>query len=357
MPSGLGVLAALGALATSQHAPIAEEQAAPVIDRTFPVEVKLTEVTPDGHVRPLAGQVAWAVAVSRGMGPHGANDDTVGRWRTVSDLSGRAVFTDVGFIDKASYQVIVPFQGVTYRTEEFGSNGQPVELRVYHVRPEPTDLTLSALWKVELAESFLRVSQLVKVQNPTLTTFDYVHSPKGLRLPTLSFVAFDRILTSRVFPPGDTHGGQPPSTGQGRLVGEDGAIVYRGPVLPGNALYFEFSYNLPYDDETARLGTVSDLPLSEAMLTLVWSDRVHPRFHLERPHRVFRGEEDGLQRADLVVQGRTEAGAPIVLSLDRLAAQSHLPQHAAKVGAVAAFALFGVLVAGAVRRRKASPPG
>ncbi len=319
--------------------------------------MKVTEVTPLGVVRPLDGATVWLVGAVTKPTAHGPQSQTVGRWPAVTDDDGSAFWPRVKRVDKATYQAVIAFQGVSYRSKEFKATGlPPAELKVYHVVPAPSaDVTLKVHWTVDVGEVSLRVNQIVRVENESLTTVDYVHAPLGLRMPTFSHTLLDgRAVTHGIFPPGRVHGAQPPSLGQGHLVGEKGAVVFRGPVPPGAGLFFQFSYHVPFARETTQLTAVSDLDLSDAAVTVRWTDRVTPRARLLQPHRSVRQAREGMIRTDMLVRGRQLAGAPIVLRFERLPVQTKLPRWVAGVGSVGGFGLFLLVLVGALWKRSRS---
>jgi hypothetical protein len=322
-----------------------------VVDDTFRVTTQVIEVDPTGAQKPLANARGWLVGNKKKPGPHGTRSDTVGRWLSVSSSSGELRFDRAVRHKMTQYQIIVPFQGATYRSVEFAA-GQPApaQLRVYHVIPEPSDVSLKLHWSVDIGEVYLRVTQIVRVQNPTNTTMDYTHSPLGLRLPTLSNVIGEQVLTWGVFPPGKVHGNPTPSTGQGRLFSENGAIVYRGPVLPGTKLFFKVSYDIPYETEQVRLGALSDVPVADAAATVRWTTRVQPRIRLSTNHRAVRNSDTTLNRTDLLHLGGLQIGEPFIIEFDRLPAQSSFPMWIAASGAAVGILAFFLLIVAAVLR-------
>ncbi len=338
---------------------LAQHGTGPIMDRTFNVLTRIVEVSPEGVTRPMPGVVAWLSGSAVRPTPHGPQFDTVGRWKAVSNDNGFVAFKDAKYIEKASYQVLVAFQGVSYRSDQFRAmQPPPEEVRVYHVSATPKDLSLRVHWTLDVGESFIRVQQLVRVHNDSLETLDYVHSATGLRMPTLSYMIGEQVLTWGVFPPGKVHGGEKPSTGQGRLEGEKGAVVYRGPVPPGSPLFFQFSYNIPYEDEQVRLGVVSDIDMSDAAMTVRWTDRVYPRARLDAAHRAVNSSQESMRRNDLLVRGRVLAGEPLILTLDRLPVQTKVPLWFAKAGTAAGVVLFLLFLIGhALRRRWSAAEG
>lgn len=323
-----------------------------VADRVFSAVTRVVEVLPDGVVRPLDGADAWVIGETIRRTAHGPQSESLTRVRARTTPAGVATFEGIRHHDKATYRVVIPFQGVSYRSPEFRAmQAPPTELRVYHVSPTPRDLSLRSNWTVDVGEAFLRVGQVVRVYNDSLQTIDYAHSGLGLRIPTLSNVVHgDRVVAWGVVPPGRVHGASQPSTGQGRVEGEDGAVVFRGPVPPGSGLFFQLSYNVPFSSEAVRLGAVSDLPLSDATVTVRWTDAVQPRARLERPHRAVRSGS-GTIRTDMFVHGPVPVGEALILRLDRLPVQSKLPMWVATAGSLGLLFGFAVVLVGALRRR------
>ncbi|HIA04945.1 MAG TPA: hypothetical protein EYN06_00710 [Myxococcales bacterium] len=325
--------------------------ALPVVAGTS-IPVKVIEVTPEGVQRPLAGAQAWLVAIKRKPGPHRAKVETVGRWMARSDEQGQLLFRGVQSHPGASYQVLQPFQGVSYRSAEFSLTSPPREIRVYHLSQNTEGIGMRVHWTISVGEIYLRVSQVIRVENSGMTTVDYTHSLQGLRVPTLSYMIGARVMTHGMFPPGTLHGNPAPSTGQGRIEAENGAVVYRGPVEPGNRLFFELSYNIPFKNQAARLGAVSDVPILDAAASVRWGHMVSPKVRLESKHRAIWRKQASFTEVDLLQVGNLEPGQPLVVNLNHLPIQSNIPQWIAGVIGVLALALFILLVMGFAMRRR-----
>jgi len=313
----------------------------------------VVEVTPDGDMGPLPGIRCTLVATRHRPGPHGGRSEVVGRWHARTDSAGRVQFFDVTFDKKAQLQVIVPFQGVAYRSDKFQRATGDLSIRVYHVVPASAQLRMRGDWTIELSDSMLRVSQTVNLENPTNTTIDFTHHPTGFRVPTFSHgLAGDRVVTHGLFPPGDLHGQVKPSTGQGRVVSENGAVVFRGPVPPGDGLFFRLMYNIPYEVERVTLSTVAGVPIREGVVSVIWTHRVHPQVRSSRPHRARIQEQGTLNRLDMLIDGVVEAGVPIVVHLDHLPSPSPLHRWVALAGGLGMVFVFALLLIGARLRRR-----
>lgn len=326
-----------------------------VDEQVFSVTSRVIEVTPEGIIRSLDDVEVWIVASATRPTPHGPQTQGVGRWKTTTRTNGMALFPEIRRLEKASYQLVTSFQGISYRSEAFRASGAPPrELRVYHAAPAPSaSVNLRSHWTLDVGEAYLRVAQIVRVMNDSLVTVDYVHAAQGLRMPTLTHVLMDGSLVTRgLFPTGKTHGASPPSTGQGQLVGEQGALVYRGPVPPGSGLFFQFSYNIPFEHEDVLLGAVSDLDLNDAAITVRWTDKTTARARVLNPHRAVRGAREGAIRTDMLIRGPLRAGDPVRLRIERLPVQTRLPMWTAAAGGLAGLSLFLLLLTGAIWRRR-----
>lgn len=354
MRTSLFVLALLlTSVAQAAPTPPPEKPVPTVLGRSFGLSVTL--VAPDGIQRPLADAMAWLVAFKRKPGPHRAKIETLGRWMDRSDSGGRLLFSDVKAHTGASYQVVLPFQGVSYRSAEFAYTATPKEMRVYHASQDDGAIGLRVHWTVSIGEIDLYVNQVVRVENSGMTTVDYTHSIQGLRLPTLSHMIGDRVLTHGIFPPGNLHGNPSPSTGKGRLLSEHGALVYRGPLEPGNRLFFEFSYNIPFDDATIRLGATADRPMLDAAATIRWGHKVSPKVRVESPHRAIWRKQASYTETDLLQVGDLQPGETFVMNLSHLPIQSTIPRWMAAVGGALGLWLFFLLLLGLARRQEPEP--
>ena len=329
--------------------PVAQSQ-----ELGFSVDTRVVLVSPNGVQGPAANLRAWLVAAKHKPGPHGAKAETVGKWTSVTRADGGLSFAGVKRHKSAAYRVVVPFQGVAYRSEEFSAGGAaPQRIELYQVQVIPERLSLKSHWAIDLDETNLLVEQTTRVSNPTLTTMDYTHSPLGLRIPTLSHLINGKVVTWGLYPKGALHGKPKPSTGQGRIVSERGAIVYRGPVLPGDNLFLKFTYYVPYEEERVTLGAVSDLPVTDAAASVRWTSRAFPRIRLRTPHRSVRSSDNTLNRADLLHLGGLRVGDPFVIEFDRLPVQSKIPTWLAGSGTVFGVAVFVLLLLGFTLRRRA----
>jgi hypothetical protein len=319
------------------------------------LRVRVLEVGGDKVIRPLAGQAVTVVALEGGGGPHAVSGTLLGQWHARTDATGMALVAGVTPPPNAVLRVVAPYQGVTYRSQENITlpRFKPVELRVFPVRVPPGDVGLRCAWLIEVGESHLLVTQEVVVENPSAVTIDYVNSSHGLRIPTLSYLLGDnQILTHGVFPPGALHSRVMPSTGQGRVFSENGAVVYRGPVLPGTDLSFRFSYAVPFSSESARFGTVSDVDVRFAQVVVAWSRRAFPRVQLERAHRATTRQTETSVRVNMTVEGTLRGGEALVLRFDNLPVQTAVPRWIAGVGGALAIGLLVLLVITAWLRRR-----
>jgi hypothetical protein len=157
-------------------------------------------------------------------------------------------------------------------------------------------------------------------------------------------------VTHGLYPLGKIHGDPQPSTGQGRIVSEGGAVVFRGPVLPGGHLFFQIAYNIPYHQEKARLAAVSDILIKDAAASVRWTHLVHPKVRLERPHRAVRYNQDGVEQVDLLLTGDLRAGEPFVIDLGHLPIQTTVPRLLAVWGGGGILLVFVLMLIGFSRR-------
>jgi len=315
----------------------------------------VVEVDPTGDMRPLTNARCTLITSKHRPGPHGGRKEIVGRWHALTDNAGRAQFEAVALAGMERAQMTVPFQGVAYRSEELTQLGKDIQIRVFHTRAAGVDIRMRSEWTLELSDSMIRVTQVVHLENPTRTTMDYTHAPAGFRVPTLSHaLSNNRVVTYGMFPNGPLHGDVSPSTGQGRVESEDGAVVYRGPVLPGDGLFFRVAYNIPYEQETVHLAAVADVSIREAVVSVVWTHKAHPRIRLSRPHRAMKSDQGGFSRVDFMINGRLDEGTPLVIHLDHLPMASPIPRWVALAGGVGVVAVLLLLLVSAVLRRKRS---
>ncbi len=334
--------------------------AAPDAPRAFSASVKIVEVLPDGTARPLPFASGALIGWARQPGPHGGTESVILRRQARANADGLLSVPDAAAFGEARYRFEVTFQGVPYRSGEFGiTETAPDEVRVYHTAKDASAIRLRLLYTLDVGESGFSVTQLVKVENTALTVFDAAQAPLGLRLPTLTNRVLGRIPTWGIYPKGRPVGGAAPSTGLGRVVGEHGGQVFRGPVLPGEDLFFQFTYQLPYLHEKVTLGSVTDLPVRDALITLRYPDHLGVRARLENPHRALSGREGTMVRLDLVPNVRLNAGDPLVIEIDRLPAPSQVPERAAS-GVVIVILFVGAAIISGLRRRqtslRAAPP-
>lgn len=350
----VGLITLAGAVSASA------EDSVIVDERTFSVATRVVEVLPDGSLRPLSFAQIDVTGHAMRPTPHGPESTPIGLWHSRSNASGVATFPEVLFAARARYRVRVPFQGVTFRSEEFtATQPPPQEVRVYSTTTDASAIKLRMHWTIDVGDVFLRVKQLVRVENSSLLAVDFAHRGAGLRVPTLSNVVLDGVAIWGLFPPGKVHGGPTPSTGMGGVLGENGAIVYRGPVLPGSELFFQVAYNVPFDYEDITLGCVSEYEITDAAVSVGWTDRVHPRVRLRGEHRVVRRAQDQVVRLDMLARGAVPAGQLFAIEFERLPVQSKVPSLLAGVGGAGMVGVFTVFLAGLWlrRRREAAAAG
>lgn len=335
----------------------AADEAAAAPTTALTATTRVMEVLANGRSQSAAGMRVWLLAGVQKPGPRGGTEELVHRMSTLTDDKGRATFVGIPAIDGAQYRFEVQHQGVPFRSQPFQA-GQPApsELRVFPVsavRPKGDGVRLRMQAVVETAEAYLNVTQHIRVENQTNEVWD-ADACGGLRLPTLSFVALGGLANWGLFPDGRPVGGPRPSTDIGRVVGEKGTLVFRGPVPPGNELFFQLTYSVPYSRESARLGLVADLPIEELVVTFREPDGHDLDVQLERPNRAFVSDTEGQGQVDALVEGRVPAGELVAFRVGRLPAESWLPRRLA--GSVSlGLALFAVpWVAGQRWRRRRS---
>ena len=319
------------------------------------VWTKVTEVTPDSVQRALVGQEVLLVATLARQGQHGAATEVLETWRALTNETGMVSFAGVKRHPRAKYRFQLPFQGVVYKSRDFDpGKGAPQKMRVFSVSPQPQDLSLRVVYSMFVDEVAVSVAVGVEVWNQSMLTIDYTHSPKGLRVPTLANMIGDRAYTHGLWPAGKVQGVEHVSGSAGRVVSEEGAVVFRGPVEPGKKVLFEIRYRVPFASEDIRLGGVSDVPIHNLSARVRWSKRIHPRVRLNVPyHASSRVGNDGIRSTELVVHGLLEPGQLFEVTFERLPVQTSVPAWLAGAGTAAGFAIFLLLVlAGVIRHRR-----
>ena len=298
------------------------------VGKGSPITTQLTEVLPNGSVRALVGADAWLLVGVAKPSKLDASFLTLARVRATTDSRGMLRFEGIR-IEKGTepadlrYRIHVSFQGVTTRSMDFSADSPPEALQIYHVTSRPDAISLSVHWTLEVAGEHVNVTQMVRVYNAGLMTVDYRHTGEGLRLPTLGHRVDGRIPVKGVFPKGVLLGAPQPSTGQGQLAGEEGAVVFRGPVPPGSPLFFQFRYSIVlgggwWAGDEIHLGVVSELPLHDAALTFEHSTEIAPRIRLDIAHRAVRSLRDRVLRHDMLLGEGLPGGTLITFTVDRL---------------------------------------
>ena len=295
----------------------------------------------------------WLSATVTAPTAHGPELRVVGSWPGTTGSSGVVRIQDARLIPKASYKLTINFQGVSYRSAEFFAGGrQPAELLVYQVTPKARDLSFVGRFSLDVGESSLRVTSILQLRNESGMTIDFTHAPEGLRLPTFAYTMGDKVFTWGLWPPGKVHGAPKPSTGQGLVEAEHGAPVFRGPVPPGERLFFQFSYNIPYKAAFGRLGLLSEYPIHDGSVEVNWTRRVHPRVRVEFPHRAVISQRDQFQHSVFVLGRTIEAGEPLIVRFEHLPIQTQVPQWLGLYGGLAALGVFACVLLGWVWRRQ-----
>ncbi|MEC8022944.1 MAG: hypothetical protein VX223_03360 [Myxococcota bacterium] len=319
----------------------------------FSASVQIKLVQPSGAVVPLVNTTAWVVAeqVEPAMGR--PKRTTVGRYRAYTGASGTAAFPKIRSIRDAMYTVQCIYAGVSYRTAEFRL-GQPAprELRVYQSSADTSAIQLSSLYELTVSDTMLYVTQLVRVFNTSNYTVDYNYRPDGLRLPTLAFPVAGKVPIHGLFPLGKVHGSPTMTNGQGRIVGEKGAIVYRGPILPGSRSFVRFRYAIPFNTETVDLASVSDVPLRDASVVMTWTTLVQPSLQIEHAATARKRDRGHVSQIEVALHDGLDAGTPLRIRMSRLPIRTTVPMQLATVGGFGFGLLFLSLVAGALWRRR-----
>ena len=336
-----------GSAAFAQSAPAAADPP------PFSVSMKLKRVSSSGAVLPLAGAEAWVFAeqVEPAMGR--PKRTAVGQFKGISDAKGNVDFRQIRSIRDAVYSVQCVYAGVSYRSKEFRlGQPAPTELRVYQATADDSPIRLSSLYELTVSDTMLYVTQLVRVFNDSNTTVDYNYRSEGLRLPTLAFPVSGRVPVHGLFPLGKVHGSPKMTNGQGRVVGEKGAVVYRGPVLPGSRSFVRFRYAIPFNNETVELAAVSDVPLRDASVVMTWTTLVQPTLQLDAPATARQRDRGHVTQLEVALHDGLDAGKPLRITMGRLPIRTTIPMQLATVGGFGFGFLFLSLLVGVAWRRK-----
>ena len=144
------------------------------------------------------------------------------------------------------------------------------------------------------------------------------------------------------------------TNGQGRIVGEKGAVVYRGPILPGSRSFVRFRYAIPFHSETVQLATVSDVPLRDASVVLTWTTLVQPTLQLDHASSARKRERGHVTQLEVSLHDGLDSGKPLRISLGRLPIQTTIPMQLATMGTFAFGFIFLAFLVGIRWRRRDS---
>ena len=319
--------------------------------------VSVTAVGPHGAALGADGAEV-ALALWTTPPPMRGGDPTVdAAWTARTGPSGQARFADLPDPGAGqTYVATVRYRGITWPVGDLVSLDRPLSMIVYEPGGDRAALHMNLHLIVQPSEGALLVQEQVRVANPTLTAID-VDDAAGLRLPLLTPLVFGAPVDPGLVPvrpdPDQFQSGRTPALG--RLVPEGGALVYRGPVPPGDELTLTVSYRLPYDDalDHCTLGLRAPVDLDRVLVETVHPDLIAPRIAPRADFvAVSRVAGDGHERF-MTLTHPPRAGETLIIDATHLPTRRPLNAAVALWGALAMVLVFALGLLRGQRRARA----
>lgn len=362
--------------------------------------VRVTRVSPKGAVHPVGDA---EVLLEHWVRPPGrdAERELDGVWRGRTDARGRVRFPGTptegngpsgpherrgpGGSSSGEWIPVTVDDGVLFRGQSLGDRRgeEPLSLRLYEATTDRSALGASLRLGLSVHQGRLVVQSVTELRNDGRQLVD-LRDGDPLRVPVLLPEVMGRPMDRGLLPreAASDRLVYEVTPERGRLVLDEGALWYEGPVPPGDGPRIRVRYTLPIVAARQDLALTTPLDLERLVVTSTWSRWIDPRVlpsvaggdrEDEGRSRAASGPPDftvaerrqGEQRQRFFHLDRApEAGETVHVRVDRLPRPERVLTGAATVGAVLLLALFGLGFAalrqrrseGAAERSEASGP-
>ncbi len=303
-------------------APEAEPTPAPEVEPapadTDSIKVEVIALRPSGQIIPVATEVRLERRRQPPPAMGGAPSTTMTLLAT-TNASGIASFPappPLGIAE--SDRVIARFKGqevVVPLTPERNGRLAPIRLVVREMSRDLSRLRLDVRVALVPMDTVLRVEHVFRFENPSHTTLD-ADKRQGLLLPLLVPAPFGEpahgLFPGRPDPNELIIATQPDL---GRVVVENGDVVYRGPI-PSEGLAIRIVMALPYDGQTtSHLGLTAPVDLSALAVILQSPIHLAPKLASDRPGELLTRPSQGGEERTLTLRTPPKAGETVLFTL------------------------------------------
>ncbi len=318
------------------------------------MRVSVEHVSPVGVAVPLAGHPVILEAWTRKA--MSSEMEISEAWRGSSDAAGLVVFSSLPSLPPGShYRASVLYRGVSFATKQVtGPNPMQTEtVRVYERTADASELTGSLVASVRVEEAVLVVNVRLFLDNPLLEVVDLDQVRPGLRMPLLLPAVFGAPLDRGLIPMDNAgkHMRRDAEPDRGRFVFADGALYYRGPILPGD-MTLTAAYAVPIVETAQTLALSAPVELERVFVSGEWSDRIAPRLIVERPHSLHDSHSRERWGRAIQLDDGLKKGEPLLVQVDRLPVVGVVPRAVTVGGSVLLVTSFGLAVVIGRRRRR-----
>ncbi|MCB9736651.1 MAG: hypothetical protein H6745_29080 [Deltaproteobacteria bacterium] len=343
-------------------APVAPETGAapaPATGALPDAVVRVVLVTPDGAaVRVSGAEVVWERWASDPRMRGASRLEAA--WSAFTDDVGRARFAAIPAPGPGRQdQVRARYHGVTWPATAVKTDG-PMDIVVYEPTTKTDALTMSLEMVLQPGEGDFNFQVQATLRNRSLQVVDTTEG-QGVRIPLPQPILGGLPVDWGFLPakPDPNHFQMQMTPEIGSLYVERGAVVYHGPIPPGDALTVTVAYSTAYDDgQSYTFGFTPSLDTDRVILQASHPTRIAPRI-------AFRGDYVPLVRQGgaaidtfMTLARDPKAGEPVYIEVARIATRRPVIATVARVGAgltVAAFVLLGIAMI--ARRRAAAAAG
>ncbi len=347
VPSALGAICSLAIIAPSVSAqPAAGRMKMPA---SGPIQVSVIKVDRAGGVQPLPGAM---VVLERWLGDRmrapnldarakGMNGIRLGEALVAtSDAQGQARL-DPGVVGPGQIvSVSVLHDGHTFGGDQLAGRGRPIEIRVYERTEDTSTLECDLFVGLFVDERNVVADVTLTFHNASPMIVDVDRT--GLRVPMM-LPALKGEPVEGVLPSGGLRNiANQRSPVRGRIRIEHGAVVYRGPILPGSNQQIRLRYAVPIEHSRQDIAIRSTLKSRQVRVLARWSKRIAPRLVPTRSFTAFERDQGEYRQRQIVLDDELPADTPLLLHLDRLPHSTSAEAMAALVGSLLLLALFGL---------------
>lgn len=339
-------------------APAPEVAPAPAPGTLPPLDVRVVLVTPEGAAVRVGGvEVVWE-RMAEDPRMRGASR-LEAAWSAFTDAAGRARFSGIPAPGPGRHDLVrARYHGVTWPASEARSDG-PMDIVVYEPTTAREALSMRLEMVLQTGEGDFNLQVQATLRNRSLAVVDTTEG-EGVRIPLPLPILGGRPVDWGFLPPkpDQNHFQMQMEPALGSLSVERGAVVYHGPIPPGDALTVTVAYSTTYDDgQSYTFGFTPPVDTDRVILQVSHNNRIAPLIAFRADHIPLVRQGGAAIDTFMTLARNPKAGEAVYIDVARTPTRRPVIATVARVGAVATVAVFVLLGIALMARRRAGGEG